>query len=740
MDTCFTESQIANLRLSFVRSDGSEEILKPFDNVQLKPKFGVFFGSVLSSRTLVNNVINPASVMATPTLVTITIYMHVVLLPGSPFNLVFKLQDSRLSYGSDSTTEAGTGTKCTVAGQGEFSCDAMAARVVTAGINGLATFVLKNIHEPSGLLQSPSTSMISVALSYVSDPVMVIVMNDLSEVKLAYYIYSTGYENLGINFLDSITIIILPLSSQAGLSSMSFLTTGPSIASGVPLSCSSSLGAASVTAVISSTSTLTISMGSMSTFGYYVTVSGANVFSTTSAVSTNNPAGFGPSFFRMTVGSYTFTSTSNTQIGPYELAYEATTFTLTTTSVAATSIATTRVRSLTFTFATVIGGNGGNGVNLILTSSGCNVNFAGAIVQSGSLTLNSANSPSITFNVPAVCTKGSACNAVISGVTVTTAAGSVNWPQSLGSSCFSLQLILSGSPVGPPSLASSDVNLYQSVIDLPMYTFVSDVTPVPATALRMTSGSYYTGRYSSDYQSDPINIFGVNFAGRTSKSFALSSTCSALQLQDAAGSSVSSLNFNMDFTVLDLAVVATFRVKISPSMAATSYAFSSCFKIVSTVYGTVLTAIPQTTALPVSYVTAFSVGLVDTTLSTLSNDNAAASLFLLTYELNMILPKFLTSSNELVFTDTNDCFCPKPSGAKLKTSTAPSAGQIQPEVATDWTVTTSGKSIVLRCNAGVPEYRWFSVNLVCPTAFTAEDIHRCVPGNVHASVSFSFAG
>ena len=738
MDSCFVDARAASTKILVPYVDLTSESLARFDTVQTTSKFSMFFGAIASQRTLENNYMVPASVMTTPTLVTITIYMHVTVLPSSSFDLVVGVSGD-LEWAADTTAVAGSGTSCTATGNAKFSCSAMSSRVVSASANGVATIIVKNVREPRGLVDfvvNPLAAVVTATVSY-ADSNMLSIIQDATEVRLAYYVYSLNSRAVTNYFLDSVAMIILPLSRSAGLPFIDLISIGQSFVPGASLTATSSRGFPAVTASVIDEFTVRVESVADVHFGFYITVTGTDILNTTSDLSAENPSGFGPGFFRMLVGSHSFAATSNTQFGPYAEAYGPTRFFITTTSVVAKSIATARIRSFVFAFDPVMGGNGGAGVTLVLSSTACKVDFSEVTLQSGLLAIHSASLDTIRFNVPTGCTKESTCIAVLAGVTVTASAGALNWPLSLAKSCFTTSLHVSGVAVGAPAQAEHDVDLFVSGTDLPMYTLVSDAALLPATRMKYFPNTGYSARYSGAYVSDPIRIFGVSFAGRTNNVYTLTSSCSALQLLDATDATVDAIDFHMDFRVYDLTYVADFRVKIDLAVVISSVAFS-CFMIRIKSLGTTITSIFSGESVPLVFLPAFSVGLVDTKLSSLSDENTALSKFALTYELNMLLPKALTESTNLIFMDIDSCFCPNSQDAQLKTSTADPYGQVQPNVALECTLEASGPAFSIRCSTSISAHGWFSVNFVCPTMFNAEDLHKCVPKFVTKSVTFQF--
>ena len=287
------------------------------------------------------------------------------------------------------------------------------------------------------------------------------------------------------------------------------------------------------------------------------------------------------------------------------------------------------------------------------------------------------------------------------------------------------------------------MKLYVTSDDLPMYTIVSDTNPVPPTLMTMSPSTSYSSRYEGYYVSNPINIIGVNFVGRTDKSYTLSvhSSCiSWLELQNDAGVQVTSTTFNMDFTVYDFTVVSTFRIQLRQNKPATF--LSMCIVLSLTSPTAVINPVSTSYANQLSYLPSFSIGLVDTKLVSLSEEKAVLSEFSLTYELNIILPKDISLSTGIVFAATLDdnCFCPVLSDALLVTSDATPYGQKQPTVGSNCSFSITEALIEVYCSSSVPELNWFSFNLVCASIFSAETLHKCVPDLATKSIKMSFDG
>mgnify|MGYP001039555765 CR=1 FL=1 len=237
--------------------------------------------------------------------------------------------------------------------------------------------------------------MVICEVSYTTSESMLLI-NSESDIALAFYPYSTATTvDIGGNFIDSITIIIIPLSPQAARVPLFFSPRDQQLVLGKTLSATTNNMYATVNASIVNYTTIRIDMDEIpSFFGSAIFVTGSDVLFTDQSMTMYEPFGFSATYFHIAAGSSSFIATSDTQFGPYVAAeaYDPTKFTLTATSVTATDISTARIRRLTFNFATVMGGNGGSNIKLRLSTTGCNVDFSMATISGASLALAAISS------------------------------------------------------------------------------------------------------------------------------------------------------------------------------------------------------------------------------------------------------------------------------------------------------------------------------------------------------------
>ena len=108
LDACFNDGNTDEVRIG-LPVDSLTVGVDHFDTVQFMPAKGILIGSVITSRALANNIIDPLSVMGKPTTVTITVYLHVLALQTSIFTLSVYFNSSMFSLMSQTIVEAGPG-------------------------------------------------------------------------------------------------------------------------------------------------------------------------------------------------------------------------------------------------------------------------------------------------------------------------------------------------------------------------------------------------------------------------------------------------------------------------------------------------------------------------------------------------------------------------------------------------------------------------------------------------------